>query len=45
MLNNTHEAIEDLEIAIEKSPQLRDEIESEVLFENLKECVSFKKLL
>ncbi|WP_415395959.1 tetratricopeptide repeat protein [Sulfurimonas sp. CS5] len=44
VLDNKHEAIEDLLIAIEKSPQLRDEIDSEVLFENIKESEEFKKI-
>lgn len=44
LLENKHEAIEDLKTAIEKSPHLRDEIDDEVLFENIKECEEFKKL-
>lgn len=44
VLDNKHEAIEDLLTAIEKSPQLRDEIDSEVLFENIKESAEFKKI-
>jgi len=43
-LDNKHEAIEDLQTAIEKSPHLRDEIDGEVLFENIKESVEFKKI-
>jgi hypothetical protein len=39
---NKHEAIEDLKTAIEKSPHLRNEIDGEVLFENIKEI---KKLI
>ncbi|MCW8895211.1 tetratricopeptide repeat protein [Sulfurimonas sp.] len=43
-LDNKHEAIEDLLMAIEKSPNLRDEIDSEVLFENIKDSEEFKKI-
>lgn len=43
-LDNKHEAIEDLQTAIEKSPHLRDEIDGEVLFENIKESEEFKKI-
>jgi len=45
MLENKNEAIIDLETAIQKSPNLKDDIESEELFENLKESEDFKKLL
>jgi len=45
MLENKNEAIIDLETAIQKSPNLKDDIESEELFENLKEREDFKKLL
>lgn len=44
VLDNKHEAIEDLLTAIEKSPHLRDEIDGEVLFENIKESEEFKKI-
>jgi tetratricopeptide (TPR) repeat protein len=44
VLGNKREAIEDLQTAIEKSPQLRDEIDDEVLFENIKESEEFKKI-
>jgi tetratricopeptide (TPR) repeat protein len=44
VLGNKHEAIEDLETAIEKSPHLRDEIDGEELFENLKESEAFNKI-
>lgn len=44
VLDNKHEAIEDLQTAIDKSPQLRDEINNEVLFENIKESEEFKKI-
>lgn len=44
VLNNKHEAIEDLLTAIEKSPHLRDEIDGEVLFENIKESEEFKNI-
>lgn len=44
VLDNKHEAIEDLLTAIEKSPQLRDEIDNEVLFENIKDSEEFKKM-
>jgi len=43
-LDNKHEAIEDLETAIEKSPHLRDEIENEILFKNIKDSEEFKKI-
>lgn len=43
-LDNKHEAIEDLQIAIEKSPNLREEVGKEVLFENIKNCEEFKKI-
>ncbi len=45
VLDNKNEAIVDLATAIQKSPNLKDEIESEELFENLKESDEFKKLL
>lgn len=45
VLGNKNEAIEDLETALEKSPHLRDEIDDEVLFKNIKESEAFKKLL
>lgn len=44
VLDNKHEAIEDLQTAIDKSPQLRDEINNEVLFENIKGSEEFKKI-
>lgn len=43
-LGNKNEAISDLQIAIEKSPNLRDEIDNEVLFENIKDSEEFKKI-
>jgi len=43
-LDNKHESIEDLETAIEKSPHLRDEIENELLFKNIKDSEEFKKI-
>ena len=43
-LDNKNEAIEDLLTAIEKSPHLKDEIEDEELFENIKESDAFKKI-
>jgi len=45
VLHNKNEALVDLETAIQKSPNLKDEIESEELFENLKDSAEFKKLL
>jgi len=45
VLHNKNEALIDLETAIQKSPNLKDEIESEELFENLKDSEEFKKLL
>lgn len=44
VLGNKHEAIQDLETAIEKAPHLRDEIDDEKLFENIKESEEFKKI-
>ncbi len=44
-LGHTNESLSDLIIAIEKSPNLHDEIVNEKLFENLKENEEFKKLL
>ena len=44
VLGNKNEAIEDLQTAIKKSPQLRDEIDGEALFENIKESEEFKNL-
>jgi len=44
-LENTKEAITDLATAIQKSPNLKDEIETEELFENLKENKEFQKFL
>ncbi|MFT5661970.1 MAG: tetratricopeptide (TPR) repeat protein [Sulfurimonas sp.] len=43
-LDNKHEAIEDLQVAIEKSPNLKDEIDKEILFENIKGCEEFKNI-
>ena len=43
-LDNKHDAIEDLKTAIEKSPQLRDEIDKEILFANIKDNEEVKKL-
>lgn len=45
VLGNAKEAVVDLQTAIKKSPNLKDEIESEELFENLKENEEFKKLI
>ncbi len=44
VLGNKREAIEDLETAIEKAPHLREEIDTEELFANLKENESFERL-
>jgi len=44
-LGYTKEAVADLAIAIEKSPNLTDEIDNEKLFEDLKETEEFKELL
>jgi tetratricopeptide (TPR) repeat protein len=44
-LGNTKEAVADLAIAIEKSPNLSDEIDNETLFKDLKETEEFKELL
>ncbi|MFT7003233.1 MAG: tetratricopeptide (TPR) repeat protein [Sulfurimonas sp.] len=43
-LSNNKDAITDLAIAIEKSPNLNDEIDNEKLFENLKNTEEFKEL-
>lgn len=45
VLHNNNEAIADLLIAIKQAPNLKDEIEGEELFENLKEIEEFKDLL
>ena len=45
LLHNNNEAIADLLIAIKQAPNLKDEIEGEELFENLKEIEEFKDLL
>lgn len=45
VLDNKSEAIADLITAIEQSPNLKDEIKSEELFENLKDMNEFKELL
>ncbi len=45
VLHNKNEAITDLLIAIQQSPNLKDEIKNEELFENLKELEEFKDLL
>ncbi len=44
-LGNSKEAIADLTIAIDKSPNLKDELESEELFVSLKGIEEFKELL
>ena len=44
-LENVKESVSDLAIALEKSPNLYDEIENEKLFESLKESAEFKELL
>ena len=45
VLGNNSEAIKDLEIAIQKSPNLKNEIDDEELFKNLKENEEFQKIL
>ncbi|PLY13913.1 MAG: hypothetical protein C0628_05365 [Sulfurimonas sp.] len=45
VLGNKHQAIEDLQTAVENSPQLKDEINNEKLFENIKESEEFKKVV
>lgn len=45
VLHNKNEAIADLLIAIKQAPNLKDEIQNEELFENLKEIEEFKDLL
>ena len=44
-LENVKEAVSDLAIALEKSPNLHDEIENEKLFESLQDSIEFKELL
>jgi len=43
-LGNNKEALNDLTISIEKSPNLTDEIKNEALFSNLRESDEFKEL-
>ena len=43
-LENTKDAVADLAMAIEKSPNLNDEIDNEKLFVNLKDTEEFKEL-
>jgi len=43
-LGNVKEAVSDLVIALDKSPNLHDEISNEKLFETLKENIEFKNL-
>lgn len=45
VLGNKNEAIADLEIAIQKSPNLKNEIDGEEMFKNLKESEEFQKFL
>jgi tetratricopeptide (TPR) repeat protein len=45
VIGNKHDAIEDLRIAVQKSPHLKDEINDEALFENIKESEEFKTIL
>lgn len=45
VLGNFKEAISDLELAIQKSPNLKEEIESEKLFANLKAHKEFQNIL
>lgn len=45
LLGNNSEAIKDLEIAIQKSPNLKNEIDGEELFKNLKDSEEFQKFL
>ena len=45
VLGNNSEAIKDLEIAIQKSPNLKNEIDGEELFKNLKDNEEFQKFL
>lgn len=45
VIGNKDDAIEDLRTAIQKSPHLKDEIEGEVLFENIKDSEDFHKIL
>lgn len=44
VLGNKKEALSDLLIAIQKSPNLKDEIEEEELFENIKDTQEFKEM-
>lgn len=43
MLGNVNDAIFDLEIAVQKSPNLKDEIEHEASFETIKESEKFEE--
>lgn len=45
VLGNNSEAIKDLEIAIQKSPNLKNEIDGEELFKNLKDSEEFQSFL
>ena len=45
VLGNNSEAIKDLEIAIQKSPNLKNEIDGEELFINLKDSEEFQRFL
>lgn len=45
VLGNKKEALSDLKIAIQKSPNLKDEIEQEELFENIKDTQEFKEMI
>lgn len=45
VLGNKHQAIEDLQTAIDKSPQLKDEIDKEQLFANIRESEEFEKIV
>jgi len=45
MLENVSDAIADLEMALRKSPNLKDEIESEPYFDSIKESEQFAQIL
>lgn len=45
VLGNKKEALEDLLIAVQKSPNLKEELDKEELFENIKDTSEFKEMM
>lgn len=45
VLGNKQEALDDLLIAVQKSPNLKEELEKEELFENIKDAPEFKEMM